>query len=329
MIVDNQIPWRCLVPRCFCTGSDAIDTNQLIEASGAAVTVSQDGDTPAVLADKVVLIGGSSEQQKLDACALVVKHLRAMEGRFTGRDLVGDREPAALVILIPRDSAAVIVGAKGAAIKIIMQESGAEINVGREVIFGMADLPVSINGSPVQVLAAVSQINARLQNMFERGNLKNEDFQFRGPNFDVTAEPPRARAEAKARPPVAKSVFGQFSRARGGGSDLANVRRDTFDGESNAHDLAIGAHAAAAAPTAAPAVVSQRSQADVNQPAMASPTTFRHGSEPSNGTGYGDGGAEHFAYGHGGGSAPLPANADAGVLSVAPAAVPKTMQRFY
>eukprot|EP00969_Alexandrium_andersonii_P050899 2236549-Alexandrium_andersonii.AAC.1 len=63
------------------------------------------------------------------------------------------------VIIVPQISAPVIIGSKGAQIKAIMEQSGAEINVGREAIIGMPDQPISINGTMDQVVSAISRLN--------------------------------------------------------------------------------------------------------------------------------------------------------------------------
>jgi len=230
-MIDNQIPWRCLVPADavgILIGKEGANIRQMTETSGATLTFSQDGDLPATLADKIVVIGGSSEQQKQSACSQVLKKMRQMQG-------VIDGEPAVFVIVVPQTSCPVIIGAKGAQIKAIMQESDAEINVGREEIAGMSDQPISINGTSEQVVSAVSKLNAVLQNMFERGNLTERDFTFKGQNFDAAAEPARPRPEAKSGSANRGYTGSQgFSASRGIGDSLGrasgSIRHDDFDG---------------------------------------------------------------------------------------------------
>ncbi|CAK0885125.1 unnamed protein product [Prorocentrum cordatum] len=193
---DGHVPWRCLVPADavpFLVGRGGANIRQLSETSGAHVSISKDDETPASLADKIVSIGGNVEQKE-SACAQVVRKLRQMQG-------VEDREPGVFVVIIPEVSAPVIIGAKGAQIKGIMETSGAEINVGREAILGMTDQPISINGTLEQVVSAVSRVNAVLQDMVDRGKLRAQDFEYR-PEGEPAAAPPLAAAPAPAPGPA-------------------------------------------------------------------------------------------------------------------------------
>merc|ERR1740117_29269 len=138
------------------------------------MTISKEEDAPATLADKIVSIAGLVHA-KDNALGQIVKKLRQMQG-------VSDHEPGVFVIIIPQVSAPVIIGSKGAQIKSIMEQSGAEINVGREVIIGMNDMPISINGTHDQVGSAVSKLNGVLQDMVDRGKLNESDFVYRNPD---------------------------------------------------------------------------------------------------------------------------------------------------
>ncbi|CAE7680593.1 NOVA1 [Symbiodinium pilosum] len=145
------------------------------DMSGASLSISKEGDTPKTLADKIVTIGGSRSSKDL-ACREVVRKLRQMQG-------VEEMEPGVFVIIIPQVSAPVVIGSKGAQIKAIMEQSGAEINVGREAIIGMPDQPISVNGTVEQVVAAVSGINSVLQDMVDRGKLDlHKDFSYQPGN---------------------------------------------------------------------------------------------------------------------------------------------------
>ncbi|CAE7272132.1 Nova1 [Symbiodinium sp. CCMP2592] len=169
-----QVPYRCLVPAdavSFLIGKGGANIRQVGDASGASISISKEGDTPKTLADKIVTIGGT-RGSKDAACREVVRKLRQMQG-------VEEMEPGVFVIIIPQVSAPVVIGSKGAQIKSIMEQSGAEINVGREAIIGMPDQPISVNGTVEQVVSAVSGINSVLQDMVDRGKLDvQKDFQF-------------------------------------------------------------------------------------------------------------------------------------------------------
>mmetsp|Transcript_3135 Transcript_3135/g.7302 ORF Transcript_3135/g.7302 Transcript_3135/m.7302 type:complete len:355 (-) Transcript_3135:23-1087(-) len=197
-----QVPYRCLVPQdsvSFIIGKGGATIRQMSESSGAALSISKDTETPKTLGDKIVTIAGINSAKEA-ACREVVRKLRKMQGV---EDFL---EPGVFVIIIPEMSAPVVVGAKGAQIKSIMEQSGAEINIGREAIIGMPDLPVSINGTVEQVVSAVSRINAVLQDMLDRGKLLERDFQFQivGPDGEPNgsgsepAEPSRLSDRASA-----------------------------------------------------------------------------------------------------------------------------------
>lgn len=201
-MMDGQVPWRCLVPAdavAFIIGKGGANIRQLCETSGAHVAVSKEGETPPTLADKVVSIAGFVDQKE-SACAQVVRKLRQLQA-------VNDNEPGVFVIIVPEKAAPIIIGTRGAQIKSIMEQSGAEINVGREAIIGMPDQPISINGTLDQVVSAVSKLNAVLQDMAERGNLSDRDFRYRpqdaGAGFEgaegaVRLEDPAAAPAAPA-----------------------------------------------------------------------------------------------------------------------------------
>jgi len=173
-MMDGTVPWRCLVPAdavAFLIGKGGANIRELGETSGCRVAISKEGETPSTLADKIISFSGLVEQ-KGHACGMVLRKLRQMQG-------VMDHEPGVFVIIIPQISAPVIIGSKGAQIKAIMEQSGAEINVGRESIIGMPDQPISINGTLDQVVHAVSMMNSVLQDMADRGKLMDKDFVYK------------------------------------------------------------------------------------------------------------------------------------------------------
>jgi len=177
-----EVPYRCLVPAdsvSFIIGKGGATIRQMSEMCGATLSILKDGEAPATLADKIVIIAGST-QAKDAACREVVRKLRQMQG-------VTDMEPGVFVIIIPQISVPVVIGTKGAQIKAIMEKSGAEINVGREAIIGMPDQPISINGTVDQVVMAVSGVNSVLQDMMDRGKLRDTDFRKVDPSAPAMA----------------------------------------------------------------------------------------------------------------------------------------------
>lgn len=155
----------------FIIGKGGANIRETGETSGCRVTISKEGETPSTLADKIISFGGLVEQKE-QACGMVLRKLRQMQG-------VSDHEPGVFVIIVPQVCAPVIIGSKGAQIKAIMEQSGAEINVGREAIIGMPDQPISVNGTLNQVVSAVSQMNSVLQDMADRGKLMDKDFVYK------------------------------------------------------------------------------------------------------------------------------------------------------
>ncbi|CAJ1442623.1 unnamed protein product [Effrenium voratum] len=205
-----EVPYRCLVPEdsvSFIIGKGGATIRQMCDQSGASVSISKPGEAPATLADKIVTLAGS-QRAKDGACREVVRKLRQMQG-------VTDMEPGVFVIIIPQISVPVVIGTKGAQIKSIMEQSGAEINVGREAILGMPDQPISINGTVEQVVLAVSGINSVLQDMADRGKLHDRDFLFRAESnggSDFLSRRPEPASERRPEPTFERKPEPTFER---------------------------------------------------------------------------------------------------------------------
>eukprot|EP00441_Pelagodinium_beii_P043656 CAMPEP_0197634252 /NCGR_PEP_ID=MMETSP1338-20131121/10395_1 /TAXON_ID=43686 ORGANISM="Pelagodinium beii, Strain RCC1491" /NCGR_SAMPLE_ID=MMETSP1338 /ASSEMBLY_ACC=CAM_ASM_000754 /LENGTH=365 /DNA_ID=CAMNT_0043206077 /DNA_START=14 /DNA_END=1108 /DNA_ORIENTATION=+ len=294
-MMDSQVPYRCLVPAdavSFIIGKGGANIRQISDNSGANVSISKDGDTPSTLADKIVTIGGVTTDSKQRACAEVVRKLRQMQG-------VTDMEPGVFVIIIPQISAPVIIGAKGAQIKSIMEQSGAEINVGRESIIGMPDQPISINGTLDQVVSAVSKLNTVLQDMVDRGKLTERDFQFRGDNYS----PEEAKPSLGDRFNESSGCGGSFGRSGGLGSAPEPAKPSSFGGS--------GLNGAETAPARSLGAGGGFSAQEPLKPSFGSgaeqpkPTSFGggYGSEPSKPTSFGNEAAKPNAQTSFGGSA--------------------------
>jgi len=168
------VPWRSLLPVdavTAVTGTDGRMLREIVDATGAGVDISADGETPTTLSDKICTVSGSVEQKEA-ACRRIVDKLRGMQD-------VADQEPGVFVIIVPSCAAPVVVGQRGAQIKEVIELSGAEISVGKENIIGMLDQPIGITGTGGQVVSAVSKINAILQDLADRGRLQPSDFKYR------------------------------------------------------------------------------------------------------------------------------------------------------
>jgi len=168
------VPWRALLPLDAVpelTGRGAIALKEICDATGAGVDISNEGETPQTLSDKICTISGSVEQKEA-ATRRIVDKLRSLQE-------VADQEPGVFVIIVPSCAAPMVVGQKGSQIKEVIELSGAEISVGKENIMGMMDLPIGIIGTGGQVVSAVSKINAILQDVADRGKLQPSDFKYR------------------------------------------------------------------------------------------------------------------------------------------------------
>jgi len=207
---NGTVPWRCLAPSdavSFIIGKGGQNIRQISETTGATVAISKEGETPETLQDKIVFLNGF-EDQKDKACRMIISKLRQLQG-------VSDHEPGVFVIIVPATSAPVIIGSQGAQIRSIMEQSGAEINVGRENVLGMQDQPISINGTQDQVALAVGKLNGVIQNMADRGNLKDSDFRY--PPAEASSLKPLSDATLDAglepSPQVSTMSFGPTSAA--------------------------------------------------------------------------------------------------------------------
>ena len=56
------------------------------------------------------------------------------------------------VIVVPASAVPVIVGAKGANIKEVLEHSEVELSIGKENIMGMPDTPIGLEGTAAQVI---------------------------------------------------------------------------------------------------------------------------------------------------------------------------------
>jgi len=165
--MDIRVPFRFLVPIDIV---DHVADPEIALQTSAVVTVSGDRDAPT-LSDRIVTIQGTAEQQEA-ACHEVLCRLRAEQG-------ADDGDEALFVGLVPPAAAPAIIGARGAKIQELIDKSGAEIEVSREVIPGLQAQPVTATGTLEQIELAMLQIHELLQRLAEGGRLAPSDFGLR------------------------------------------------------------------------------------------------------------------------------------------------------
>merc|ERR1719359_686759 len=107
------------------------------------------------------------------ACAGIVQRLRRLQ------DLPLPEDIGYFVIILPVAAVPVVVGAKGATIKEVLDSSGVELSIGKENVMGMPDTPIGLEGTAVQVVRAAADIHKVVQEMADRGRLMPSDFKYR------------------------------------------------------------------------------------------------------------------------------------------------------
>lgn len=160
------VPFRCLVPADtagFIIGRGGHERRRIEEETGAGLTVLGDHEVPQELADKVVVINGSTMQKEV-ACRHVVEKIRQVQR-------VSAEEDAVFVASVPGQAMFAVVGEGGTQIKEVAELSGAEVVISRECIFGTNDWPVSITGSAQSVVSAAAQIIEIIDDLVAQGVL--------------------------------------------------------------------------------------------------------------------------------------------------------------
>ncbi|CAJ1359379.1 unnamed protein product [Effrenium voratum] len=139
---------RCLVPAeatALIVGDDGAIAEQIAEESGAHVTVSDDGDTPSGLSDRIVSIIGSQDQRQA-ACRRILECLY-------GAQEVESGEQGIFVLLVDQDS----MGAEG--LQRARDVSGAEIHEEADDIPGTDARVIQIVGGLEATLVAVKELS--------------------------------------------------------------------------------------------------------------------------------------------------------------------------
>ncbi|CAE7433326.1 zmpB [Symbiodinium natans] len=151
----EPVPFRCLVPaeaaELF-VGEDGMAVGRVAHASGANISVSDDGNTPPSLTDRIVTVRGTQQAQQA-ACRLIIE-------RFYEAQKVQGEDIGVFILLVP-SALATTMGSDGTLSK-IMELSGAELAV-QEAITGTEDRPVRIVGSFEATVLAATRLGAWVQ----------------------------------------------------------------------------------------------------------------------------------------------------------------------
>lgn len=167
------VPYRCLIPpECagFLIGTGATLLKRISEDTGAHVSVVHKDQSPKGLDDRIVVITGSMKARN-EALGWILERIR----KYYDKD---DRSKEMFVCLIPDTSAPMVIGGRGACIRKIREDSGADIDVPSKNAPGMNDRGILIKGSVRETVTAVSEINRIVQEYVEKGRLVKSDFAF-------------------------------------------------------------------------------------------------------------------------------------------------------
>eukprot|EP00928_Gymnodinium_smaydae_P034277 TRINITY_DN24334_c0_g1_i1.p1 TRINITY_DN24334_c0_g1~~TRINITY_DN24334_c0_g1_i1.p1 ORF type:complete len:536 (-),score=102.51 TRINITY_DN24334_c0_g1_i1:194-1774(-) len=149
---EPTVPCRCLVPD---------EVAELI-ADGSVPTLTLEEETPD-LSDRIVTLSGTVEEQEA-ACRHVLLHLRDAFSE-------ADNDQMFFVVVVPTAAAGAVIGTKGQKVRMLVERSGASIDVSREVIPGLQAQPVTISGTIDQVVNAVAGVQEVLQQLRLREDL--------------------------------------------------------------------------------------------------------------------------------------------------------------
>ena len=167
------VPYRCLIPpECagYVIGTGATLLKRVTEDTGAHISVIQKDASPKGLSDRIVVISGSLRSRN-DALCWMIERIRKYFDKT-------DRDRDMFVCLIPDTAAPLVIGARGAVIKKIRDDSGADIDIPSSAAPGLSDRGITIKGSVRETVAAISDLNEILQEYIGKGRLVRSDFSF-------------------------------------------------------------------------------------------------------------------------------------------------------
>jgi transcription antitermination factor NusA-like protein len=166
-------PYRCLIPReCVSAliGKGGLVLRHLSVDTRSEVNIVKDLDTPNGLSDRIICINGTS-RSKREALSLVLSQIRKQLD-------FPERDEMPFNILVPEQTAAILIGTRGATISAMKDRSGTHMEVSRENVTGTGDRALTIRGSVDCTVKAVEEVSSILQSLANRGKLQKSDFPF-------------------------------------------------------------------------------------------------------------------------------------------------------
>eukprot|EP00434_Breviolum_minutum_P009084 symbB.v1.2.008000.t1/scaffold471.1/size199268/6 len=167
----TAIPCCCLVPSDaagLIIGRAGSTVKQICEDSKAQVNVSGERDTPKALSDRIVTIQGTPEQIEI-ACREVIRIVHRSQE-------LEDTEDGIFVTVVPCGAVEHVVGPGGDTIRELVGTTGAEINISRNGIVGTELQPVSVAGTPKQMLEATIKVLGLVQELADKGGLTIDSY---------------------------------------------------------------------------------------------------------------------------------------------------------
>eukprot|EP00435_Cladocopium_sp_Y103_P052569 s2676_g16.t1 len=130
--------------------------------------VSGDRDTPKALSDRIVTIQGTPEQIEI-ACREVIRIVHRSQE-------LDDTEDGIFVTVVPCGAVEHVVGPGGDTIRELVETIGAEVNISRNGIIGTELQPVSVAGTPKQMLEATMKVLGLVQELADKGGLTIDSY---------------------------------------------------------------------------------------------------------------------------------------------------------
>ncbi|CAE7456001.1 KHSRP [Symbiodinium microadriaticum] len=196
----HAMPCCCLVPSeaaGLIIGRSGSTVKHICEVSGAQVNVSGDRDTPRALTDRIVTIQGDPEQIE-KACREVIRIVHRSQE-------LDDSEHGVFVTVVPAGAVEHIIGPGGDTIEKLVESTSSEINISRHAIAGTELQPVSIAGTPKNMLIACMRVLGLVQELADQGGL----------TIDSSTWPPRRSPSVGQLRSVSRTVSRSSTPMRG------------------------------------------------------------------------------------------------------------------
>ena len=160
-------------------GKNGVLLKELVSETGAEVHVLRAEENPRGLEDRIMTLQGSP-RVKDAALNWVLARLREYSRK-------SESDKSVFVCLVPEIAGPLVVGSRGVTVRELSAKSGAEIDVGKEVIKGTKDIAVTLKGRGGDISSAMSRMHSLLQSCADNGKLVARDFAFCKPSKEPVA----------------------------------------------------------------------------------------------------------------------------------------------